>query len=183
MEIKIRVEIGVTPELAALAAGLAGSMPALGAAGTRKEAAAATFAPQAVEQAAPEAKKATAAKRKAEAGTQDEPSGIVKEPQAEPATDEEPKAEAKATYTEEDVREAMHQCRLRIEGPDYKSDTTTPGYTRYHRALTARFKMAAQTLGYDKPSALPAELRKSFIDTCADTIVGDDGELTEKTPF
>lgn len=67
MEIKIRVEIGVTPELAALAAGLAGSMPALGAAGTRKEAAAATFAPQAVEQAAPEAKKATAAKRKAEA--------------------------------------------------------------------------------------------------------------------
>lgn len=182
MEIKIRVEIGVTPELAALAAGLAGSMPALGAAGTRKEAAVATFAPQAVEQAAPEAEKATAAKRKAKAGAQDEPSGIVKEPQAEPATDEEPKAEAKAAYTEEDVREAMHQCRLRIEGADYKVNSESDGYRKHHRALTAQFKLMAQELGSDRPSTLPEELRGAFIKDCED-LCYEEGEYRVKVPF
>lgn len=89
----------------------------------------------------------------------------------------------KASYTEQDIRDAMHRCRVRIEGEDYKVNTDSEGYSKYHKNLTQMFKNMSATLGYDKPSALPAELRHSFIAMCDDIIIGDNGELTQKLPF
>lgn len=164
MEMTIKVEIGVTRELGELARSLfAGRRSAV--ISTGAEEAPAEETRQCAEAAAGDSEQTSAA------------------PAAEETRQTAPVKQAKASYTEEDVREAMHQCRLRIEGPDYKSDTTTPGYTRYHRALTVRFKELAQLIGYDKPSTLPAEHRKDFIDRCANIIVGDDGELTNNNPF
>lgn len=174
MELTVKVTIGVTPELSAVLRGLTGG-------GIRQSLTEAETVTEQTGEPEPAVKKTRA---KAESKPKEEPKEQQTEQPAKQPT-EQPKAEVeeKASYTEEDIREAMHKCRLRIEGPDYKSDTTTQGYQKYHRALTARFKEMAQLLGYEKPSALPAELRKSFIVSCANTIVDDNGEITESLPF
>ncbi len=88
-------------------------------------------------------------------------------------------AEAK----EEDVRAAMHKTRQRIEGEDYKEHTDSEAYKKYHRALTAQFKNISALLGADKPSALPADKRKSFIEECDYLEVLEDGTIGNKAPF
>ena len=170
MDLKISIEIGVTPELRALAESLLG---------TRKAAPESVVVVKEVKQKA-EPKAAKQAEKEA-------PKQEAKpQPQPQPRQEEQPKAqpqqEQKATYTEEDVREAMHKCRCRIEGEDYKENTSSEGYTKYHKNLTAYFKNMSARLGYDRPSELPAELRKAFIDECAEIIVGEDGLLTS-LPF
>ena len=73
------------------------------------------------------------------------------------------KAEDKAkSLTEEDVRAAMHQTRLRIEGEDYKENTSGELYKKYHKALSTQFKSIATFLGAEKPSLLPADKRQAF---------------------
>lgn len=170
MDLKISIEIGVTPELRALAESLLG---------TRKAAPESVVVVKEVKQKA-EPKAAKQAEKEA-------PKQEAKpQPQPQPRQEEQPKAqpqqEQKATYTEEDVREAMHKCRCRIEGEDYKDNPQGEGYTKWHKNLTAFFKNMSARLGYDRPSELPVELRKAFIDECADIIIGEDG-LLRSTPF
>jgi hypothetical protein len=169
MDLKISIEIGVTPELRALAESLLG---------TRKAAPESVVVVKEVKQKA-ESKAAKQAEKEA-------PKQEAKpQPQPQPRQEEQSKAQPqpqKATYTEEDVREAMHKCRCRIEGEDYKDNPQGEGYTKWHKNLTAFFKNLSARLGYDRPSELPVELRKAFIDECADIIIGEDG-LLRSTPF
>ena len=92
-------------------------------------------------------------------------------------------SEQKTTYTEEDIRQAMHECRVRFEGADYKDNPDSEGYAKYHKPLTAWFRYMAQSLGYDKPSILPVEMRRRFVEDCRGTIVGQDGNFTVSLPF
>jgi hypothetical protein len=86
-------------------------------------------------------------------------------------------------YTEEDIREAMHKTRLRIEGEDYKTNTDGEAYKRYHRQLTGAFKNIASTLGAEKPSALPPDKREDFIRQCEELTVSESGNLEVPLPF
>lgn len=85
--------------------------------------------------------------------------------------------------TAEDVRAAMHRARQRIEGEDYKDNTESELYQKYHKELTRQFKNIAATLGADKPSALPEENRKSFIEQCDLLAVLENGEVGLDLPF
>lgn len=116
---------------------------------------------------------------------------------AQPATIEEPKpveapaeakpetaqAEAPKALTEEDIRKAMHEARQRIEGEDYKEHTDSEAYKKYHKQLTAQFKNIAAELGADKPSLLPEDKRASFISSCKELTVLDDGTIGVVVPF
>jgi hypothetical protein len=83
---------------------------------------------------------------------------------AEEAAPEQP---TEKIYTEVDVRDAMDRARRRIEGEDYKTNTTGELYTQWHRKLTAWFKQTAAAYGSDKPSTLPdSESRRKFIEEC-----------------
>lgn len=104
---------------------------------------------------------------------------------AQPTETQQPQAaeEPKLAPTAEDVRTAMHRTRQRIEGDDYKDNTDSDAYKRYHRALTAEFKKISAFLGSEKPSALPEDKRESFINTCEGLVVMDDGSIGQKFPF
>lgn len=123
------------------------------------------------------------------ARTEDNPLQGVKETPAENKSQLEQAEEMPAQetdekeYTEVDVRAAMDATRRRIEGEDYKNNTGSEGYRKWHRALTAWFKNTATVLGAEKPSALPdSESRGSFIAHCEAVYVKDD-ELVEDLPF
>ena len=110
---------------------------------------------------------------------------INQEPTPEPKNEEATpaKEEADKEYTEVDVRAAMERTRKRIEGEDYKENTSSEKYKKYHRQLTAEFKNIAAFLGSEKPSALPtSELRRNFCNQC-DELILEDGKITRKVPF
>ena len=92
-------------------------------------------------------------------------------------------AEAAKPLTEEDIRSAMHRTRQRFEGDNYKENTESEYYKKYHRQLTGIFKQIAAVLGSDKPSTLPAEKRADFIRECDELVIGEDGKIETKTPF
>jgi len=77
--------------------------------------------------------------------------------------------------TEEDIRACMHRTRQRFEGEDYKENTDSEAYKKYHRQLTGIFKQIAAVLGADKPSALTAEMRAAFIAECDALIIDEKG--------
>lgn len=104
----------------------------------------------------------------------------TEEPAAEPQAPA-PETPAKK-YTAADVRDAMHRCRLRIEGADYDTNPESEGRKLYHKALNTKFKRIAESLGYDKPTLLPAELIDGFI-AQTESIVVENGEVTDKAPF
>lgn len=107
-----------------------------------------------------------------------EPTPEPKKEEAAPA-----KEETEKEYTEVDVRAAMERTRKRIEGEDYKENTSSEKYKKYHRQLTAEFKNIAAFLGSEKPSALPtSELRRNFCNQC-DELILEDGKITRKIPF
>lgn len=152
--INVRVALDVTPELSGLVAAiLAKTSPADG------------------EQKAPSA-----------VGVTDE--GVTLKAKAvktEPKKAASETAPAKKKLTAEDVREAMHWARLRIEGEDYKNNVDGENYKKYHKALTAQFKQIASLLGKDKPSELDTEeTRQSFIVQCDELQVLDDGTIGVK---
>lgn len=160
ISINVQIQVGVTDQLYKLLAPLA-NLPA----GTRKaqipakedkpEPAAEPAEPQ-QEQPAPEAS-------------------------AEPAPAEQPAQDKE--YTEVDVRAAMDKVRRRIEGENYKEQTDSEGYKKWHRALTGWFKNTAAVCGAEKPSALPdSKSRYMFIQCCENVYVKDD-ELVEDCPF
>lgn len=111
---------------------------------------------------------------------------ISKEEEAAPAKEAAPEPEEPAEvkeYTEVDVRAAMERARKRIEGEDYKENTSSEKYKKYHRQLTSEFKNIAAFLGSEKPSALPtSELREAFCTQC-DVLILKNGEITRKIPF
>ncbi len=100
--------------------------------------------------------------------------------QQAPAEQPEPAAKE---YTEVDVREAMDRTRKRIEGENYKEQTDSEPYKKWHRRLTAFFKNTAALYGSDKPSTLPdSESRAKFI-ACCDAVYVKNDELVEDCPY
>ncbi|MBR3287949.1 MAG: hypothetical protein IKI72_09085 [Bacteroidales bacterium] len=76
--------------------------------------------------------------------------------------------------TPEDVRRAMHEARMRIEGEDYKDH---PG-NKMHLPMTEAFKaLSRQLCGQARPSALPETSRADFIAATRTIAVCDDGQL------
>lgn len=100
---------------------------------------------------------------------------------AEDAPTSEPKEKE---LTEEDVRAAMHRTRQRFEGEDYKDNSDSDRYKKYHKALTSHFKQIAISLGADKPSNLAPERRAMFIADCDALIIDDAGFISApQAPF
>lgn len=92
-------------------------------------------------------------------------------------------APAEKIYTEVDVREAMNRTRRRIEGEDYKTNTDSELYKKWHRKLTGWFKNTAAIYGSDKPSTLPdSDSRRKFIEDC-DRVHTNEDDLTMPIPF
>ena len=164
IKINVNVQVGVTEELYSLLRNLLpGAKP--------------VAAPEPVVQ--QQESKTDEAPQPAEVSNQEE--APTPEPEAEVAP--ESKAPDNKEYTEVDVRAAMERTRKRIEGEDYKENTSSEKYKKYHRALTAEFKNLAAFLGSDKPSALPSsELRETFCNQC-DALILEDGKITRKLPF
>lgn len=182
--VHIHVDLGVTPELVALVNAVIGhrQMPTVEA--PKPE-------PSASEQ--PEAA-APAKKRGRKAATAEAPAPEVEAPAEEAAPEPEPEPEAEAPaeaepkeLTEQDIRDAMHRTRQRIEGENYKDETDGELYKKYHRQLTSWFKNTAALLGSDKPSALITEKgqdeARQFIAECDRLEVLEDGTIGIKAPY
>lgn len=182
--VNIQVNIGVTPEVVQLVTAILAKQPAqIVAPGT-----VVSNEPQPEPQAA--AKKTRKGKGEATAeapandtaGEQQEAETPTDQPEPQP----EPEAEAETTnreLTEEDVREAMHKVRQRIEGENYKENTDSENYKKYHRVLTQTFKNISALLGSDKPSTLPADQRAAFINEINALVVNEKGEITKPNAF
>lgn len=111
-------------------------------------------------------------------------------PSAETAPEPaQPKPEAPAkngtAVSLEEVRAAMDRARKRIEGEDYKENTTGESYIKWHRPLTDFFKKIAKEISgtTDKPSMLPDDdSRRKFIVWSDAIIINSDGELDLDLP-
>ncbi len=182
--VNIQVNIGVTSEVVQLVTAILAKQPAqIVAPGT-----VVSNEPQPEPQAA--AKKTRKGKGEATAeapandaaGEQQEAETPTDQPEPQP----EPEAEAENAnreLTEEDVREAMHKVRQRIEGENYKENTDSENYKKYHRVLTQTFKNISALLGSDKPSTLPADQRAAFINEINALVVNEKGEITKPDAF
>lgn len=187
--VHIHVDLGVTPELVALVNAVIDHRPMPTVEAPKPE-------PSASEQ--PEA--VPAKKRGRKSATAEAPAPEVEAtaeeaaPEAEAAPEPEPEAEAEAPaeagpkeLTEQDIRDAMHRTRQRIEGENYKDETDGELYKKYHRQLTSWFKNTAALLGSDKPTALITEKgqdeARKFIDECDRLEVLEDGTIGIKAPY
>ena len=179
--INVNVSIGVTSEVVQLVTAILAKQPAqIVAPGT-----VVSNEPQPEPQAA--AKKTRKGKGEATAeapandaaGEQQEAETPTDQPEPQP----EAEAEANRELTEEDVREAMHKVRQRIEGENYKENTDSENYKKYHRVLTQTFKNISALLGSDKPSTLPADQRAAFINEINALVVNEKGEITKPNAF
>lgn len=177
LELNINVQIGVTPQLATFLTALLQSRPATPVQLPASEA-------PAPEQPAESEKPRRTRRAKADAPETVAPvtaAEEVPEPEAQQPIDEpKPFAEVPAQQpekelTEEDIRACMHRTRQRFEGEDYKENTDSEAYKKYHKQLTSQFKQIAAVLGADKPSALPAEMRAAFIAECDALIIDENG--------
>ena len=173
LEITVHVNLGVTPELTALVNAILHkeTQPVV--------AASSEPAPEAAPAPVEEKPACKPRKSKSDTAASEAPAeAAAPGPETAPAEDEKPKE-----LTEEDVRAAMHRTRTRIEGEDYKENTDGEKYQKYHKQLTANFKNISALLGADKPSALLADKRESFIKQCDELVIGDDGTITTKCPY
>ena len=182
--INVNVSIGITPEVVQLVTAILAKQPAqIVVPGT-----VVSNEPQPEPQAT--AKKTRKGKGEATAeapandaaGEQQEAETPTDQPEPQP----EPEAEAENAnreLTEEDVREAMHKVRQRIEGENYKENTDSENYKKYHRVLTQTFKNISALLGSDKPSTLPADKRADFISEINALVVNDKGEIEKPKAF
>lgn len=152
LEIQVNVQVGVTPEVAAIATAILNKRPA------------AVEAPKPAAAAAEPEPEAPAPARRGRPKKTETPAEqeAPEAPAAEPAPEDTGDMPDSVYYPqEEDVRTAMHVARQRIEGKDYKDKPSDD----LHRAVTDVFKAIANELsGQKKPSALPQELRQAFID-------------------
>ena len=187
-DLNINVQIGVTPQLATFLTALLQSRPATpvqlpATEAPTPEQPAESEKPRHTRRAKADAPEAAAP---VAAEVVPEPAApvaaeVVPEPEAQqPADAPKPFAEApvqqpEKELTEEDIRAAMHRTRQRFEGEDYKENTDSEAYKKYHKQLTAQFKQIAVVLGADKPSALPADKRVAFIAECDALIIDEKG--------
>ena len=179
--INVNVSIGVTSEVVQLVTAILAKQPAQ------------IVAPDTVVSNEPQPEPQAAAKKtrkgKGEATAEAPANDAAGEQQeAETPTDRpEPQPEAEAEtnreLTEEDVREAMHKVRQRIEGENYKENTDSENYKKYHRVLTQTFKNISALLGSDKPSTLPADQRAAFINEINALVVNEKGEIAKPDAF
>lgn len=96
----------------------------------------------------------------------------------------EPEAKkSKEKNAAEEARRIMHETRQRIEGEDYKTNTTSEAYKKYHKALNGEFIRIANLLGAEKPSMLNEEQVIDFDTACSSLAVLDDGKIGTKEPF
>lgn len=168
LEVKVNVQIGVTPEVVSLVSAILNKPAAV-------EAPAAA-APAAAEETTQQPAARRGRPKKAEAPAEPEATAApaAAAPEAAPADTGDMPDEVFYPQ-EEDVRTAMHQARCRIEGEDYKDKPSDD----LHRAVTDVFKAIANDLsGQKKPSALPQELRQAFIDAARTVQQGEDGKFT-----
>ena len=173
--INVNVSIGVTPEVVALVTSILTKQPGqIVAPGT-----VVSNEPQPEPQAAAKKTRKGKGEATAEAPANDA-AGDQPEPQPEPEAEAET---ANRELTEEDVREAMHKVRQRIEGENYKENTDSENYKKYHRVLTQTFKNISALLGSDKPSTLPADKRADFISEINALVVNDKGEIEKPKAF
>lgn len=179
--INVNVSIGVTSEVVQLVTAILAKQPAqIVASGT-----VVSNEPQPEPQAAAKKTRKGKGEATAEAPAND---AAGEQQEAETPTDQpEPQPEAEAEtnreLTEEDVREAMHKVRQRIEGENYKENTDSENYKKYHRVLTQTFKNISALLGSDKPSTLPADQRAAFINEINALVVNEKGEITKPNAF
>lgn len=167
IQINVQVNVGLNDNVVTLLSALLnkGTAPATEAA-PRKPAA----KPQTVEQPKP----AEQEQPKPKAETTEKP---VEQPAPTSA------APAGKEYTEVDVRAAMDRTRKRIEGEDYKENTDSELYKKWHRRLTCWFKQTSAIFGAEKPSALSdSESRYKFI-SCCDALNVEGDEFKENLPF
>ena len=177
-DIHVHVDLGVTPELVALVNAVIGHRQMPTAEAPAGEQTARAPKPKRGRKAASEEPAPEPEAPQAEAEAQGDA------PEEAQAEEPQPEAEGPKELTEQDVRDAMHKTRQRIEGENYKEETDSENYKKYHRQLTSQFKNIAALLGADKPSALPADKRQAFINECADLIIGEDGTIQSKpAPF
>lgn len=166
IQINVQVNVGLNDNVVTLLSALLnkGTAPATEAA-PRKPAA----KPQTVEQPKP----AEQEQPKPKAETTEKP---VEQPAPTSA------APAGKEYTEVDVRAAMDRTRKRIEGEDYKENTDSELYKKWHRRLTGWFKQTSAIFGAEKPSALTdSESRHKFIAYC-DALNVEGDEFKEDLP-
>lgn len=198
LNLNINVQFSVTPELATLI----GAMLDKGQCQKRVP----IMPPASVETTAPESDKPQKPRKpKTEAKPSEQETAPANEPTADTPTEDTnapasettaeavPEAVAAAQaaaeaapkpLTEEDIRAAMHRTRQRFEGADYKENTDSEYYKKYHRQLTSTFKGIAAFLGADKPSALPVEQRAAFIAACDELVIDENGNIsTPPAPF
>ena len=179
--INVNVSIGVTSEVVQLVTAILAKQPAqIVAPGT-----VVSNEPQPEPQAAAKKTRKGKGEVTAEAPANDAAGGQQEEetPADQPEPQPEAEAETNRELTEEDVREAMHKVRQRIEGENYKENTDSENYKKYHRVLTQTFKNISALLGSDKPSTLPADQRAAFINEINALVVNEKGEITKPDAF
>lgn len=168
LELKVNVQIGVTPEVVSLVSAILSKPAAVEAPAAAAPAAAEETTQQ------PAARRGRPKKTEAPAEPEAPAAPAAAAPEAAPADTGDMPDEVFYPQ-EEDVRTAMHQARCRIEGEDYKDKPSDD----LHRAVTDVFKAIANDLsGQKKPSALPQELRQAFIDAARTVQQGEDGKFT-----
>lgn len=208
--INVQVNLGVTPEIAALVNAILCHRPTVAPAaeealegngqvdnktedttpaqpqqptnkrGRKKKEEAAADKPEPTNGPAGDEQQEAAANQADANGGQEEAKAEEAAPQNEGQAKEE--AEQKP-LTAEDVRAAMHKTRQRIEGEDYKENTNGDLYKKYHKPLTAQFKNIAALLGAEKPSALPPDKIANFIEQCNGLQIMEDGTIGSNCPF
>lgn len=174
--INVNVSIGVTPEVVALVTSILTKQPGQ------------IVVPGVVSDTKPEeAAQAPVRKTRKAKGEAAAEAPVDQQEEETPADQPEPQPEAEAEtnreLTEEDVREAMHKVRQRIEGENYKENTDSENYKKYHRVLTQTFKNISALLGSDKPSTLPADQRAAFINEINALVVNEKGEIAKPDAF
>lgn len=91
------------------------------------------------------------------------------------------------TYGKSDVEDIMHITRIRFEGDNYKTQTQSEGYQKYHRQLNGIFKAIANELVPQcKPTALPPDKIPDFIRECNALYLSTEDNsqiLREEAPF
>ena len=91
-------------------------------------------------------------------------------------------AEAVATIEPESVTvynalEAVDRTRDRIEPKDWRENTQSEGYLKYHKKLSAIMKEQAYRLGQCKPSELKGDDIRLFCEWCDNIYLDNDGDI------
>lgn len=83
------------------------------------------------------------------------------------------------------IRQIMHRARQRIEGENYKTNTTGELYLKYHKPMADTFIQLAMQYGASKPSAIDdPEKIKAFEAECEQIHLDKDGNIaTGPAPF